>query len=108
MLNAIFVFFSFFFFLGEAEGRTLCMEIRSLNAEDLTWKVIKAALIDFFFIATNKQMNVWSVKGITPRDKNTEDFHPHVHFPSQLPPLQLTDYTVINLTSCFSAKKSSD
>lgn len=59
------------------------MEIRSLNAEDLTWKVIRAALIDIF-IATNKQMNVWSVKVITPRDKNTEDFHPHVHFPSQL------------------------
>ena len=38
----------FFFFLGEAEGRTLCMEIRSLNAEDLTWKVIKAALIVIF------------------------------------------------------------
>lgn len=47
--------FSSSFFLGEAEGRTLCMEIRSLNAEDLTWKVIKAALIDIFY--SNKQAN---------------------------------------------------
>ncbi len=55
------------------------MEIHSLNAEDSILKVIKAALINIFTLTKDK-MSMCNVKGVSHRDKPTENFHPTLHF----------------------------